>query len=262
MILSSIFDHLYSWTILYISFSVFGLAIFSRITKNKFGESNNELVINTLNISGVLFSLFITFVVVTVWNNWEKMDAQIATEANAISNMYSQTHHLPESKRAPLRLAIKEYTNSLITDEWPAMAHDKPSEKTQDAFMRLRVEIHGLYKLPGDNKYFYSCIYPIYIQLSDLRRTRIHRTLSYLPAMVWYILFTGSFVTIIISFFYRSQNIVIQYIMNFFVALMFSMGMFICYDLNNPFRGESKISNKPFQILIDDQFKISDTEVN
>lgn len=262
MILSSIWDHLYSWVFLYVSFSILGLNFFLRITKNKSSESNNELVINTLNISGVLFSLFITFVVVTVWNNWEKMDAQIATEANTISNMYSQTHHLPESKRAPLRLAIKNYTNSLIVDEWPSMAKDEPSKVTQDAFMRLRAEIHGLYDLPGNDKYFYNNMYPIYIELSDLRRTRVHRTLSYLPAMVWYILFTGSFVTIFISFFYKSQNAVIQYIMNFFVAVMFSMGMFICYDLNNPFRGESKISNKPIQILIDDQFKISDTEVN
>jgi len=118
------------------------------------------------------------------------MDAQIVTEANAISNLYSQTHHLPELKRTPLRLAIRAYTNSLIVDEWPAMANDQPSEKTQDAFMRLRSEIHGLYVMPGTENYFYDKLYPIYVELSDLRRSRVHRTLHYLPAMVWYILFT------------------------------------------------------------------------
>ena len=262
MISYSIWDHLYSWVLLYVSFSVIGLTIFLKFTNNRSNESSNELVINTLNISGVLFSLFITFVVVTVWTNWEKMDAQIATESNSLANMYSQTYHLPESKRTPLRKAIRDYTNSLIVDEWPSMAKNEPSKITQDAFMQIRDEIHGLFSMPVDQRYFYSNIYPIYVQLSDLRRNRVHRTLSYLPDMVWYILFTGSFVTIFLSFFYKTQNVVIQYIMNFFVALMFSMGMFLCYDLNNPFRGESKISSEAFQVLTNNQFKISDTETN
>ena len=54
MISYSIWDHLYSWVLLYVSFSVIGLTIFLKFTNNRSNESSNELVINTLNISGVL----------------------------------------------------------------------------------------------------------------------------------------------------------------------------------------------------------------
>ena len=261
MILTSIWDSLYSWILLYVSFSVIGLSLFLKFANDKVNESTNELVVNTFNISGVLFSLLITFVVVSVWDNWEEMDTDVASESNALANMYSETFHLPDSQKEPLRKVIRLYTKSLIVDEWPAMKEGIETKVTQDYFIQLRARVHQLYNIPGDNKYFYSQIYPIYIQLSDLRRNRLHQSSDGLPPMVWYLLFTGSFVTILISFFYKAKSLKIQYLMNFLMALMFSIGMYICYDLHNPFRGDSRISSEPFQILLNEQFPFSDIPV-
>jgi len=260
MILSSIWDGLYSWIILYVSFSLIGLWLFMKLAKDKINESTNEIVVITFNIAGVLFSLLLTFVVVSVWDDWEEMNTEIARESNELANIYSQTYHLPESHKKPIQKVIRAYTHSLVVDEWPAMSEGMKSKISQDYFIQLRNQVHHLYTLKDDDKYLYSAIFPIYIKLSDLRRNRLHHSSDGLPMMVWYLLFTGSFVTILISFFYKAKSLKIQYLMNFLMALMFSIGMYICYDLHKPFVGDSRISSDPFKILLDEQFPLSDIQ--
>ena len=53
----------------------------------------------------------------------------------------------------------------------------------------------------------------------------------------------------------------IQFTMKIIIAIMFAMSMFICYDLDKPFVGDSAISNETLQVLYDAQFNISDVDL-
>ncbi|MCX6181859.1 MAG: DUF4239 domain-containing protein [Bacteroidetes bacterium] len=254
----SIWDYLFTWILLYTSFAVVGYLVVAKLIKKMSHESNNELVITTFNISAVLFSLTITFVVVAAWENWDVTEANIDREANAIASMYIHTAHLPDSVKKSMRTSIKNYTTAIIKEDWPSMATNADCNITTAAFLALRKNVHNLYDLKDDNRYFYDTLIPYYMELAEYRRGRLHASNNYLPEMVWYILFVGSFVTIFISFFYKSENVKLHLIMNFVMALMFSMSMFICYDLSHPFKGTSRIKATPFEILFETQFKISE----
>jgi len=256
-----IWQSLYAWITLYLSFTIIGFGVFLKITKGKINEDSNEMVLTTFNLAGVIFSLIVTFVWVSLWTTWQEVDANVGREADILATMYSQTHHMPEPYKLNVRKAIKGYTYSVITDEWPAMKKGQQSPKTQQAFMSLRQQVHLLYDLPSDDRYFYEIYFPLYRDLTDLRRMRLHDTKEDLPKSTWYVLFAFSFVTIISSFFYKMDDLRIQFTMKIIIAIMFAMSMFICYDLDKPFVGDSAISNETLQVLYDAQFNISDVDL-
>ena len=258
---SDIWLNLSTWIILSVSFTFIGFAIFLKLTKGKLSEDSNEMVLTTFNLAGVIFSLIVTFVWVSLWTTWQTVDTNVGREADILATMYSQTHHMQEPYKANMRKSIKEYTYSVIHDEWPAMKKGNSSDKTLQAFMGLREHVHTMYDMPHDERYFYEIYFPLYRELTDLRRMRLHDTKKDLPASTWYVLFLFSFLTIISSFFYKMENLKIQFTMKLIIAVMFAMSMFICYDLDRPFRGDSAITSDALQVLYDAQFNISDVQL-
>jgi branched-subunit amino acid ABC-type transport system permease component len=247
------------WIIAFLLFACGGLLLFKLLLKPLYQKHHNELVLMVFGFTGTLFSLLVAFVMVNVWGSWDKMNEDINNEANALSNMYIYTYHLPTSFKDPLRKAIKNYTQSIINDEWSSMEQEKESPKTLLCFLELRKTFHTLYNLKGDEREIYTAMYPLWTTLSDLRRTRLNIHESNVPDMVWKILVASCVLTILISFFYVSENLILHTVLNGFIAIMFSFTLFLCYDLDHPFKGESRISHEPFQLLLDVQYKISDT---
>jgi branched-subunit amino acid ABC-type transport system permease component len=251
-------NNIYAWILAFLIFACGGLVLFKLLLKPLYKKHHNELVLMVFGFTGTLFSLLVAFVMVNVWGSWDKMNEEINNEANALSNMYIYTYHLPTSFKDPMREAIKNYTTSIIKDEWPTMEQEKESPKTLMCFLELRKNFHSLYYLQGNDREIYTAMYPLWTSLSDLRRSRLNIQESNVPDMVWNILIASCILTILISFFYVSESLILHIFLNGFIAIMFSFTLFLCYDLDHPFKGESRISKEPFQLLLDVQYKISD----
>ena len=159
----TIFDQPYVWMIGFIIFATGGLVIFNNIARLKEKKYSNELVVMVFGISGTLFSLLLAFVIVSVWEDWQDMNSRVKDEADTISNMYSYTHHLPDSLRDPIRISIREYTRSLIEDEWPEMAGEIESTGAHHAYMELRKNVHRLHDLSGDDRDIFTNEFQLYL---------------------------------------------------------------------------------------------------
>jgi hypothetical protein len=73
-----------------------------------------------LPVMGVLFALFVGFLAVGVWGNFDGAEQAVAKEASALRSVVILTNDLPPSLRLRTRALVRSQIESAVKDEWPA----------------------------------------------------------------------------------------------------------------------------------------------
>src|SRR5271157_3000521 len=79
-------------------------------------RTHNDLIGWQLSILGTTYAVIVGFMLYTVWTNFGLADL------NAAVNVYRLAEGLPDQQRSELRIAAREYANTVIEKDWPAMA--------------------------------------------------------------------------------------------------------------------------------------------
>src|SRR5215475_636785 len=76
-----------------------------------------------------LYAFLLSFVVITLWQTFTQAQRTAVHEAEAVSVLYRLTESFPGTQAS--RQTLLQYVQSVIHDEWSAMASGKPSQKTE-----------------------------------------------------------------------------------------------------------------------------------
>lgn len=93
-------------------------------------------------LPAVLFSLMSALFATSIWDNYSVATKAIRNESQSILNLVSLADSIPALKNTKISEYAKEYTRSVVEDEWQTLSADKtPSPKTKNQFNQLRTEI-------------------------------------------------------------------------------------------------------------------------
>ncbi|HEY1427972.1 MAG TPA: hypothetical protein VGF18_00230, partial [Candidatus Tumulicola sp.] len=109
--------------------------------------AHNDLAGFILAVIGVIYAVLLAFVTIGVWERFEQAEARSFDEATSLAVVYRDADIFPQSRE--LREAIRTYTETVITDEWPQMRHGGSSAKAD--LMLERVD-RIVRTLPVDNQ--------------------------------------------------------------------------------------------------------------
>jgi hypothetical protein len=70
---------------------------------------------------GILFALFVGFLAVGVWGNFDRADDAVADEASALRAVVILSDELPPDLRLRMRSLVRSQIETAVNDEWPAM---------------------------------------------------------------------------------------------------------------------------------------------
>jgi hypothetical protein len=85
-------------------------------------ERNNEIGTTLFELITVLYAIVLAFVLITAWENRNDAGQVTYREAGGLVDVYWTAAVLPDEERDAVRAAVREYTESVIEDEWPAMS--------------------------------------------------------------------------------------------------------------------------------------------
>lgn len=213
------------------------------------GDEHNQVFSDGFAAVGTIYAIVAGLLVFGVFTTFDAADQDSADEASTLVLMYREAGAFPQPEQDRARQAVVEYTNSIIKDEWPALAEGKGSPETSKAINKL----FAVY-LPMEPTTAWSDQYTKSVDHLDdvvkLRNKLIDHSAAALPPIYWFLLFFGAFLTIL----YLSLSAVESRIMHSVaVALMASMlglVIFLLLEVNHPFRGEIALSPESFENAI------------
>jgi hypothetical protein len=195
---------------------------------------------------GVLYGALLAFVVFGTWEFYDGAEQAVTSEAAELVGVYRDSQSFPQPLQGQIQTALRTYTQRVIATEWSSHGnltihstpdllnpvwslyrqHQPTETVAQDQLQNVSEHLH---------------------QLEVLRHQRHLSGEQSLPGIFWPVLFVGSAVLIVFSYFFSVERLRVQVVMTALVAGMLSLVLLLIYSLNAPFTGPIPVSQQPLQ---------------
>jgi hypothetical protein len=205
---------------------------------------------NLFRVIGVLVSLVLSLTFNDVVQEWGDAENAIKSEVAGISDTLGALDQYGPAETAEARSALLDYTQSVIDDDWPALADDDLSEQTTELFQQAVRVVFALDPADSFQRELRTRTLDDLDVISDDRQGRLNAALGTPPAYGLVILL-GLLITV--SFFgvYRPQPPLVSFLVLYtaFVGLM----LYLILALSDPFQGGIGLNPTLYENLIAEQ---------
>jgi hypothetical protein len=210
-------------------------------------EAHNDVAGFVYAVIGVIYAVLLAFVVIAVWEEWDRAEFAAEEEVAAISSLARIADGMPDGDRVAARQLLRDYAHSVIHEEWPAMADGKSSGHTMGLFEQIWDHYQRREPNTEREKGLYADSLSRLAEISAARTARLYESNNSLPRVMWSVLGAGAVITIGFGLLFgvksgRSQAAIT-------VALSASIGLilFLVQSLDNPFRGDVRVMPHAFE---------------
>ena len=164
--------------------SVIGLVVVRRTVSPEWLKRHHELAGYYFHTIATLYAVLIAFAIYVVWNGYKDAGTNLSHEATQVADLSRLSTAMPIEMRKNVSLALMEYLNAVVEDEFPAMQQGRDSARTWAAVQRLW-DTYSTFQpdTPRLQGYFDESLVHLTL-LSDLRRTRLFATHGSVPGIL------------------------------------------------------------------------------
>ncbi len=225
--------------------SAFGLSFFQR--RAAWGSiTHNDVAGPIVATIGTILAVILSFMVVTVWQEFDQSAATVQNEAAALGDLYHLCETLPKSFAAPLRKDIILYVRAVVYREWPAMQHGGFSRLARDRAHAIFERVANFHPSDARQAALLAAMLDLTNRFVDQRRTRLFDNQESIPPILWGMMLFISCITIGGAYLFRVQNKPAHYAMTMLLAATIVATMVVIAELDLPFRGDIHISPAAF----------------
>lgn len=238
--------------------SVIALLVTRRIIAKHFHISFDvdQSVSAIFGAVGMLYGLLLGLVAVATWQNYDKLNDLVDEEASSIIQLYRCVDVLRDPSHKAIQEVIKAYTKDLIEVAWPAHKHGKLSPTS----VNLITDLHHMlaaYELKAKNQpATYAEALSSFSDMLKARRMRVNGSDIAIPKLLWYVIISGAFLTIPITFFFHIPSLKTHILMTGLYVLFLAGMITLIAGLDNPMRGELRVSVAPYNKALDAMVEI------
>jgi ABC-type multidrug transport system fused ATPase/permease subunit len=230
-----------------VALSILGLWIVWRFVPRPLLKAHHELCSPIFGAVALAYTVLLAFVVVIAWQNFDKAHFHVQTEANALMDLHRSAVGFEASFRDQLRSTLEDYAQTVVHEEWPALARGEESAQGR-ALLRQVWDLYGNYEPKSEKeRLFFAESLRKLIDLRENRRLRIVDSRSEIPPILWFVLVAGAVITVGFTFFLGSDKFIVHAVMASALAAFIALILLTVISLEFPFTGDVRIGSSAFQ---------------
>ena len=230
---------------LMVSVAIGGHALWRRLLGWECTAESNALALGMLAVVAMMLSLLLAFSSVSVWEAYSSAEEAAATEASVSGELVRDLSVYGGPKANAAREAVRSYIESVISDDWPAMARGGYSEIASHKFNAI---FHAAAQLEPRTPREEVMLREVWTKanlMNESRRARIAAALgSAIPGALWGTLLAGIMLNFIL-FYLLPYNCVNELMLGMYAAMLGLMVFFIII-MDRPYAGTVSVS--PYQM--------------
>ncbi len=235
--------------VLFCTFSGLGVYLTSYKLISKYQSSDlKDPASGIFRLVGILVSLVLSLAFGQVVVEWR--DIQVATngEVVALNDISIELKQFKTKDAQELHDVLIGYTQAVIEDDWPALAHDKLGERTSKNLFQL---IEGSTRLGTNNstqKALKANILTEVDRISDFRMARLNNSLAQ-PPVYAFVTILGFLIAMACFGVYRPQGPLVYLVILYtsFVGIV----LYLILTLSDPFQGYISIKPDLYEHLVE-----------
>jgi Protein of unknown function (DUF4239) len=217
-------------------FGVGGVFLVRRIAaRSGYVPQHDDLLGASYSVAGTAFAVLLAFVVFLAWEHHTETRHHLEDEADAVGNLYRLTDGLSPSARPELQSELICYRNSVIDDEFPAMADGDAASETEEALDRM-FRVYSRLPISGERESgVYQTVLPLLDTVDDSRHDRLLAAKALIPNFAWVILLIAAAVTIAGTFLFYAERLAIQLAMTLTAVVLVCGSIFLIFYFEEAF---------------------------
>jgi len=232
-------------------FAVGGMMIVRRRVPVEVLEAQHEVGGFLYSALAVIYGILLAFVVFVVWTSYQSASDSVASEADQLVDLLRLSEGFSPATGATIRQALRQYTNSVIVEEWPAMRDGRESPSVEKDIESLwRGFVHPAAPVASYELLLYQESLDRMAHLSDARRARLGKSGARISTMLWILLLGGGMIMILFTYFFGIRNVRAQMLMTAALASQIAFILFLVAAIDRPFDGVMRIGTRPFERVI------------
>jgi hypothetical protein len=102
-----------------------------------------------LDVIAPICALLLAFVVVVVRGHYSDVATLPLASTASLGGMFGMAQGLPDPGRHQIQVHIHDYVQTVVTDEWPLLAHGQESDKAWALHDQIWQDLYQLSGKPG-----------------------------------------------------------------------------------------------------------------
>ena len=232
------------------SVSICGFLLVRKHVERWLGKppAQNEVISYYIAATGVVYGITLGLIAVGVWENYITVTLQVEQEAASLSALYRDVNSYPEPIRSELTGGLKKYTRYIIDEAWALQEKGIVPDHGVDIVSGFQKTLYSYEPVAEGQKIIHSSSIITYNQYILLRRQRIQNVKKGVAVMIWWVVFFGALINLILSWLFVVKNVSLHILMNGLLGALIGALIFLIIVLDYPFRGWFKVSSEPFEI--------------
>jgi hypothetical protein len=223
-----------------------------RIWPHPVFKENNELVGFTYAVYGLIYGVFLAFIIVVAWQSYAETERLVMHEATILSELWRDSLAFPPAFRDNIHQDLIEYTQSVVDDEWPAMAaRGQAHPLTQAVYERLWALTYHIQPETQNQGAYLGEFLARMNELGGARRLRILHSRVEVHNVLWLVLLIGAVPTVAYPLLFSNKHALVQIMIMGSIMLIVTLGLLVTLFLQQPFSGGAGIEPGAFLELLD-----------
>lgn len=233
--------------ILIVAFSLLFMAILNHFWPAAKRSAHNDIIGWQLSILGTTYAVIIGFMLYAVWTDFRSAEGNADSEANSLLNVYRLAQGLPTPQREQLQSAARLYADTVIEQDWPAMANSiGPRLKSREVTVTMWQILMSVKSASPSEMLAEDHALSELSDVSEHRKMRQTQSASTLPTVLWFVLIVGGALTIISSCMFGATNPWLHGLQMFAFSLLIALLLAAIADIDLPFQGSVHVSDTSF----------------
>ena len=237
-----------------VTLSIGGLIIVRKFIPHQKLKAHHDVAGPIFSTLGVVYAVLLGFVVVTVWQNFDRSRLNVEREANCLLELSACAESFNTEMKEQVRSLTAEYARAVVDQEWPMIARGQESPYVENIVSKIWI-LYSNY-LPGDETeqvFFQESVRKL-TELSGLRTIRLIDSKSGINPILWLVLLFGGVTTIVFTFLFGAESLNAQIAMATLLAVLIFLMLFTILLFDFPFTGGIRISPAAFNQVLSGRY--------
>jgi Protein of unknown function (DUF4239) len=232
-------------------FSLAILILIRWLIQTRLQGRHNEVTGYVFTAVGVIYGVLLAFVAIMVWEQYNTALSNSVVEASEALILDRDLDLYPSQDQvAQAKQALVAYVNSVIHEEFPALAKGELSPRTDLAIKHLWKTAKSFHPQDAYQQAIFQDILRDIDKLARMRIARLAAAQTNLPDIVWAVLIIGAAITLIFSSFFGAEKFWAHVVLVILLAILMASSLYLILEMDDPFMGGLSLEPAAYQEVL------------
>jgi hypothetical protein len=230
--------------------AVVGLVLVQRLVPPERREKHNDVAGFIYAVLGVAYAVVLAFMLISVWQDYNKAQTNVESEAHELAGVYFLASRLPEPERTHVQDLARMCARVVVEEEWPLMEQGQTSPRADSLLRQLRLKLLEFDPHTRGEQVLYERGLTDLHDALDARRSRLLEVREGIPSLLWVVLVVGGVITVSFTYLFGLKSNVAHALIVAALTLVICGILFTIGEFDYPFSGPVEIRPDAFREVL------------